>query len=77
MNDTACSPAKSWTPPFHGITHYGAMADHRRATINIVTDNFIVLKLWVNGGGFNPTQKEFSRVEDAKSAGEAWANSIC
>lgn len=76
LNETVCSRAKSWSRPYHGIMHYGAMGDQRRATINIVTDDFIVLKLWVKGGGFNPAKNEFSSVEDAKAAGEVWANSI-
>lgn len=76
INETASSPAKDWSRPYLGITHYGALGDMRRSTINVVATDSVVLKLFVKGDGFNPAKKDFKNIEDAKAAGETWANSI-
>lgn len=60
----------NWTKPYYGIQHLGNLGEHRVS----VTDygRHAVLTLWARGCGFNPTDKWFKNVEDAREAGEKW-----
>lgn len=64
-------PNMEWTKPFYGLTHCGKLEDYRRASVDDNGDSATLTK-WYKGCGFSPYTEEFSTVEDAKKAGEAW-----
>lgn len=67
---------KCWSKPYCNLTHYGTLADNRRATVEI-GERLHRLSMWSKSGdGFNPPVKWFESVEEAKKAGEEWANSL-
>lgn len=64
---------KNWTEPYHGLSHYGSCDDHRRASVQQYNQK-CQLSRWYRGCGFNPETKWFDSMEEAKKAGEAWAD---
>ncbi len=67
---------KTWSKLYLDyITHYGDISDFRRSTVRVIVPNSIYeLDKWYKGCGFNPEVLEFSSMDEAKKAGEQWAN---
>lgn len=69
-----------WTRPYHGVTHLdpgGYPRARRWATLNILSNGIVILKMWDRWSGipFSPEQRSFYDVEKAKRAGERWVRS--
>ena len=61
----------NWTAPYHGVSHFGEISDHRRVTV-VDYDRFCLLQKWYRGCGFSPIEETHSSVDAAKAAGEKW-----
>lgn len=66
---------KTWTPPYCGITHLGALKDERRVAVEDHGD-FALLFRSVRGDGFRSRKSRHPSVEAAKRAGERWIAEI-
>lgn len=64
---------KAWSEIYCGITHYGSCDDYRRSSINIFNTKAQLVRWW-RGCGFSPDTEWFDSLDEAKAAGEAWAN---
>lgn len=62
---------KTWTKPYYGVTHCGALGDRRSATVSDYGSFAVLSEIW-HGCGFSPNQRQFDTVEEAKEAGELW-----
>ncbi len=60
-----------WSKPYCGVSHCGALADYRRATVDD-RGSFVILSKWWQGCGFSPNEATFDSVTAAKAAGERW-----
>lgn len=62
----------TWSDLFHGLTHYGALRDIRRVSVQVLGGGMAELHKWYAGCGFSPIVETHASLELAKSAGEQW-----
>lgn len=64
---------KSWTKPYCDVSHYGNISDKYWSTVT-KWDSVFCLTKWYPGCVFSPMEEDFNSLEEAKKAGEDWAN---
>lgn len=62
-----------WSEPQMNNIRYGHVDAIRRASIDVY-ENAALLTIWWRGCGFNPENKWFDTLEEAKAAGETWTD---
>lgn len=67
---------KKWTKPCYGVSHYYRdMGDYRWATVREIREDWYETVYWSKDCGFSPEKETFNSLEEARVAGEWWANS--